>query len=254
MNLSKKSIDMLISRKFIDKDDIETTNINIMTLFKNCQYIQDVINGNVDDFDYHNPTDEILNLLDNIQNFLQCLKFETEIVEICPYCDTETKISSEGGYCEHCGKWVKPCSLCNMDKVNCNECPYADNHNIKDIMVIELKDGTRFRYEELETVYNKYVQNNTPNVDEYYNKKEKYTLKDFVNDINKNNIELCVYKNKVDLIQAYFVEDMSKRDLAQFIYNLSTGIKELQPIEDDPDIVVLNKDTGNEKFVWIKEN
>lgn len=53
------------------------------------------------------------------------LKLITDrIVEYCDNCGQETEIDRNGGYCEHCNKWLKPCSLCDWDNVNCNNCPY----------------------------------------------------------------------------------------------------------------------------------
>lgn len=47
-----------------------------------------------------------------------------EIYEWCDNCGMETKIGENGGKCEHCGKFLLPCSLCDMDIVDCNKCPY----------------------------------------------------------------------------------------------------------------------------------
>lgn len=44
------------------------------------------------------------------------------ITEYCGICGQETEIDRNGGYCEHCNSWVKPCSLCDMDNVNCSNC------------------------------------------------------------------------------------------------------------------------------------
>lgn len=44
------------------------------------------------------------------------------INEYCPYCGQETLINKKGGKCNYCGHFLKPCSLCNMDKVKCKEC------------------------------------------------------------------------------------------------------------------------------------
>lgn len=44
------------------------------------------------------------------------------IIEYCGNCGQETEIDRNGGYCEHCNSWLKPCSLCDMDKVNCANC------------------------------------------------------------------------------------------------------------------------------------
>lgn len=48
---------------------------------------------------------------------------ENKTFELCDNCGQETEINGEvGGYCSTCGKFLKPCSMCNMDEVNCNEC------------------------------------------------------------------------------------------------------------------------------------
>lgn len=46
--------------------------------------------------------------------------------EWCSNCENETEIELEGGHCKHCGKWLKPCSMCDMDKVNCTLCNYKN--------------------------------------------------------------------------------------------------------------------------------
>ena len=54
----------------------------------------------------------------------------TIVDEMCPYCNTETTLKialpSRLGICEHCKKKILACSLCNMDSVNCTECPYIE--------------------------------------------------------------------------------------------------------------------------------
>lgn len=50
---------------------------------------------------------------------------ENKTVELCDVCGQETEIDNKkGGYCSTCGKFLKPCSMCDMDKVNCNECDF----------------------------------------------------------------------------------------------------------------------------------
>ncbi len=46
------------------------------------------------------------------------------ITELCPNCGVEVDIK-EGCIkqnCPNCGKRILPCSLCNMDEVNCKDC------------------------------------------------------------------------------------------------------------------------------------
>ena len=42
--------------------------------------------------------------------------------EFCPYCEQEVLINRNGEKCSVCGHFLKPCSLCDMDKVKCSEC------------------------------------------------------------------------------------------------------------------------------------
>lgn len=43
--------------------------------------------------------------------------------ELCPHCDSEVKIPADyPSNCPNCGKTILPCSMCNMDQVNCNRC------------------------------------------------------------------------------------------------------------------------------------
>lgn len=48
------------------------------------------------------------------------------ITEWCPNCGQETDIWSEGvSACQHCGKPLLPCSMCDMEEVDyCHKCPY----------------------------------------------------------------------------------------------------------------------------------
>lgn len=48
-------------------------------------------------------------------------------VEWCSECGQESEISIYGGYCKNCEKWLKPCSICDMDNVNCNLCKFGGN-------------------------------------------------------------------------------------------------------------------------------
>lgn len=46
--------------------------------------------------------------------------------EWCDECGQESEISVYGGKCEHCGKFLLPCSMCDMDKVNCQNCKFKN--------------------------------------------------------------------------------------------------------------------------------
>lgn len=44
-------------------------------------------------------------------------------VEQCPYCEQLTNITKVGvNQCSNCGKYIAPCCLCDMNKVDCNNC------------------------------------------------------------------------------------------------------------------------------------
>ena len=45
-----------------------------------------------------------------------------KITEYCPHCNDEEEIDETGGICSGCGHFLKPCSLCDMDNVNCKDC------------------------------------------------------------------------------------------------------------------------------------
>ena len=44
------------------------------------------------------------------------------ITEYCPHCNDEVLINRKGEKCSGCGHFLKPCSLCDMDNVNCRDC------------------------------------------------------------------------------------------------------------------------------------
>lgn len=50
---------------------------------------------------------------------------ENKTFELCDNCGQETEIDSNlGSYCSTCGKFLKPCSMCDMDNVNCSKCNF----------------------------------------------------------------------------------------------------------------------------------
>lgn len=55
-----------------------------------------------------------------------------KIIELCENCNEEIEITKKGGYCSNCGAFVKPCSLCDNNKINCNDCIFDKNK--KDIV------------------------------------------------------------------------------------------------------------------------
>jgi len=43
--------------------------------------------------------------------------------EVCPYCDQQVEIDDTGiSKCPNCEKWISPCSMCNMNEVDCDNC------------------------------------------------------------------------------------------------------------------------------------
>jgi len=64
---------------------------------------------------------------DNPRDYSWCDKFNdlgTIINEWCPCCESEVTLDKvfQIQECPICGKPIKPCSICDMDKVNCVEC------------------------------------------------------------------------------------------------------------------------------------
>lgn len=53
--------------------------------------------------------------------------------EGCPHCGNDTPFYAEfkSFHCTNCGKSILPCSLCDHDKVNCNECPLKGKNRNK---------------------------------------------------------------------------------------------------------------------------
>lgn len=46
-----------------------------------------------------------------------------KITEWCGYCENEVEIDDCGiSVCPICGEKILPCSQCDMDKVDCNNC------------------------------------------------------------------------------------------------------------------------------------
>jgi len=49
-------------------------------------------------------------------------------IETCPHCENEVSLKAEMDIqkCPKCSKQIKPCSLCDMDIVKCEECPLGE--------------------------------------------------------------------------------------------------------------------------------
>lgn len=53
--------------------------------------------------------------------------------EGCPHCGKDVPFHAEfkAFHCTNCGKSILPCSLCDHDKVDCNECPLKGKNRTK---------------------------------------------------------------------------------------------------------------------------
>lgn len=72
---------------------------------------------------YTEPKDIINEIMETWQ--IELVPYESNTTyEWCNVCGQTTKILSTGGKCEHCGKFLLPCSLCDMNKVNCKKCKF----------------------------------------------------------------------------------------------------------------------------------
>ncbi len=251
MELSQESIEKLKSKGIIIENDIKRTNNNINNLVVQIKCINTMMKNPEQSFQFQSTIDETRETLNEIKEFLESLEFEDVIFELCPSCSNDTKISRKGGYCEHCGRWIKPCCLCNMDKVNCSQCPYESQELLDE--EIELISGDKLNIAEVETIYNKFLQSRTRDIESYNKMKKEYSLQDFINDLDTMSVDLEIYYNKEDLVKNYYVRDMSDDHLANMLLNLIENRDTLKPLNSEDDIVILNKGLNNEKYVWIKE-
>lgn len=47
------------------------------------------------------------------------------VFEVCPHCDNEVEIpNTRVSSCPPCTCNIKPCAMCDMYKVDCNNCPW----------------------------------------------------------------------------------------------------------------------------------
>lgn len=78
---------------------------------------------------YEISYDTLLDLMDVIHTQIADMAKNKYVYEVCPHCSCEVKIEAKMVLqtCPACGKPIKPCSLCYMDKVNCYCCPFL-NH------------------------------------------------------------------------------------------------------------------------------
>ena len=109
--------------KFNKLLDYTDDGINLYGLFVKFLFDKYYETNDTDmSFFIDNNLDECMNLF--IKKF-----FLNATYEFCPYCEKDVLIPTVGGYCDTCGVWLKPCSLCNMDEVNCNKCKWEVGKN-----------------------------------------------------------------------------------------------------------------------------
>ena len=55
------------------------------------------------------------------------------IIEYCAFCEREVSIpSNKKSHCPCCKNVILPCSMCNLDELNCNtDCPYSSNKELE---------------------------------------------------------------------------------------------------------------------------
>lgn len=107
-------------KEFCDLLDYANDGINTYGLFVKCCYDKYFKSSNCDIYSFLNTC-----LEECITEFKEkYFKEVNKIFEYCPFCNDESIIDEDGGNCKHCGKYLKPCSLCDMDKVNCNNCKF----------------------------------------------------------------------------------------------------------------------------------
>lgn len=130
---------------------------------------------------------------------------EYKTTELCDVCGQETEIDNKvGGYCSTCGKFLKPCSMCDMDKVNCNECKFKIP---KKYVYVVVENGS-WDYE---------FTNNISVFDNFEKAKEEYTRQvesakvDMLDFVDEEDIEIERNENNEDLeFSIYELGDYTK--------------------------------------------
>lgn len=172
-----------------------------------------------------------------------------KIIELCPNCGTEQEISRTGGKCKECGQVILPCSLCNMNKVKCNECAFEKD----EVITIE---GDSYTIVEMDTIYNKYLQLVADSLRDYETMKAEYSLSDFILDLQNNELdyELKTFNSLKDIVQYLYVEDLSKDTIACIIVNMMEASKNGEvSIKDEKNVIILNENTDLQKYAILEE-
>ena len=66
--------------------------------------------------------------VDKIDNMIAEIKSWNKYTdELCPHCNNEVQILINGiSICPECGEKILPCSMCDMNSVNCNYCKWEN--------------------------------------------------------------------------------------------------------------------------------
>lgn len=134
--------DILKISKELNFNETDTIDlVNIMASMLPIKNTEQIINYWVDNCFRADDFDEILEQFDEVKDIKEVGnrifvlgsgklvvigygKILDTTFEWCDNCGQETEISINGGKCEHCGKFLLPCSMCNMDEVVCSNCKF----------------------------------------------------------------------------------------------------------------------------------
>ena len=125
-----------------------------------------------------------------------------KIIEMCPNCGQETEINIKGGKCEYCGHYILPCSQCDMNKTNCNKCPYKKDKEKTYICILDKQGGSfgmyrRYTAEEWEEQAMQWAeQDDWENIEEEFDFENEEKLIEYISEMwdlqieefSKNNI------------------------------------------------------------------
>ena len=122
-----------------------------------------------------------------------------KIYELCSNCGQEIEIEKNGGICKYCGKYNFPCSLCDNNKINCNECKFEKKEGIKYLI-----EGTKDGLWQLNAFdFTKIVEYKSGNVEKIFEDIAEKTTK-------KASQEIFIDFIKNDLCHTYIFNDLLK--------------------------------------------
>lgn len=115
--------------------------------------------------------------------------------ELCPYCNNEVELNAEfkAQVCPVCGKVILPCSLCDMDKADCANCPLK-KMNKEEKIEIQLPFFDGF----YESVY----YNSDSIYDEFYNNEREYK-ETYGDDITDDDLDVRFDEYQKDVCEAF---------------------------------------------------